>query len=69
MASISTSSSSEEHTSETDLSDIPTKEERKIDTTTWSTTKHKKATTHDRVSRRVPKGLWRESIHMYYNEK
>ena len=41
-ASKSTSSSSEDHTSETDLSDIPTEEERQIDTTTWSTTEHKK---------------------------
>ena len=42
MASKSTSSSFEEHTSETDLSDIPTEEERQINTTTWSTTGHKK---------------------------
>ena len=33
MASNSTSSSSEDHTSGTDLSDIPTEEERRIDTT------------------------------------
>ena len=42
MASNSTSSSSEDHTSGTDLSNIPTKEERRIDTTTWSITKCKK---------------------------
>ena len=42
MASNSTSSSSEDHTSGTDLSNIPTEEERRIDTTTWSITKCKK---------------------------
>ena len=42
MASSSVSSSSEEHTSRTDLSDIPTEEERRIDTSTWSLTKCKK---------------------------
>ena len=42
MASASTSPSFEDHTSGTDLNDIPTEEERQIDTTTWSTTKHKK---------------------------
>ena len=42
MASASTSPSSGDHTSETDLSDISTEEERQIDTTTWSTTECKK---------------------------
>ena len=42
MASSSASSSSEDHTSGTDLSYIPTEEERRIDTSTWSITKHKK---------------------------
>ena len=42
MASTSTSPSFEDHTSGTDLNDIPTKEERQIDTTSWSTAKCKK---------------------------
>ena len=42
MASSSASSSSENHTSRTDLSYIPTEEERQIDTSTWSITKCKK---------------------------
>ena len=42
MTSSSASSSSEDHTSGTDLSYIPTEEERQIDTSTWSITKHKK---------------------------
>ena len=42
MASSSASSSSEDHTSGTDLSYIPTEEERRIDTSTWSITKCKK---------------------------
>ena len=42
MASTSTPPSFGDHTSETDLSDISTEEERQIDTTTWSTTEHKK---------------------------
>ena len=42
MASSSTSSPSEEHTSRTDLNNIPTEEERCIDTSTWSITKCKK---------------------------
>ena len=42
MASNSTSSFSEDHTSGTDLSDIPTKEERRINTTTWSIPERKK---------------------------
>ena len=42
MASASTSPSFEDHTSGTDLNDIPTEEERQIDTATWSTTKRKK---------------------------
>ena len=42
MASSSTSSPSEENSSGTDLSIIPTKEERCIDTSTWSITKCKK---------------------------
>ena len=42
MASSSASSSSEDHTSGTDLSYIPTEEERQIDTSTWSITKCKK---------------------------
>ena len=41
MASISTSSLSEDCISGTDLSNIPTEEERQIDTTTWTITKHK----------------------------
>ena len=42
MASSSALSSSEDHTSGTDLSYIPTEEERQIDTSTWSITKCKK---------------------------
>ena len=42
MASNSTSSPSEDCTSRTDLSNIPTKEERQIDTTTWMIAKRKK---------------------------
>ena len=42
MASNSTSSPSEDCTSGTDLSNIPTKEERQIDTTTWMIAKCKK---------------------------
>ena len=42
MASNSTSSPSEDCTSGTDLSNIPTKEERQIDTTTWMIAKRKK---------------------------
>ena len=44
MASTSTSPSFEDHTSETDLHDVPTEEEeeRQTDTSTWSITKHKK---------------------------
>ena len=42
MASSSASSPSEDHTSGTDLSNIPTKEERCIDTSTWSITKCKR---------------------------
>ena len=42
MASSSASSSSEYLTSGTDLSNIPTEEEERIDTSTWSITKHKK---------------------------
>ena len=42
MASISTSSLSEDCTSGTDLNNIPTEEEKQIDTTTWTIAKHKK---------------------------
>ena len=42
MASISTSSPSEDCTSGTDLSNIPTEEERQLDTTTWMIAKCKK---------------------------
>ena len=42
MASNSTSPPSEDYTSGTDLSIIPTEEERQIDTDTWTITKHKK---------------------------
>ena len=42
MASKSTSSPSEDYTSGTDLSNIPTEEERQIDTTTWTIAKRKK---------------------------
>ena len=42
MASNATSSPSEDYTSGTDLSNIPTEEERQIDTTTWTIAKHKK---------------------------
>ena len=42
MASSSTSSPSEDHTSRTDLSNVPTEEERQIDTSDWSITKCKK---------------------------
>ena len=42
MASNSTSSPSEDCTSGTDLSNIPTEEERQIDTTTWMIAKRKK---------------------------
>ena len=42
MASNATSSPSEDYTSGTDLSNIPTKEERQIDTTTWTIAKCKK---------------------------
>ena len=42
MASNSTSSPSEDCTSGTDLSNIPTEEERQIDTTTWTIAKCKK---------------------------
>ena len=42
MASVSTSSPSEDCTSGTDLSNIPTEEERQIDTTAWMITKRKK---------------------------
>ena len=42
MASNSTSSTSEDYTSGTDFSNIPTEEERQIDTTTWTIAKRKK---------------------------
>ena len=42
MASNSTSSLSEDNTSGTDLSLIPTKDEKQIDTTDWMPAKHKK---------------------------
>ena len=42
MASHSTSSPSEDYTSGTDLSNIPTEEERQIDTTTWTIARRKK---------------------------
>ena len=42
MASNSTSPPSEDYTSGTDLSNIPTEEERQIDTATWMIAKHKK---------------------------
>ena len=42
MASNSTSSPSEDNTSGTDLSIIPTKDEKQIDTTDWMPAKHKK---------------------------
>ena len=42
MASITTSSPSEDCTSGTDLSNIPTEEERQLDTATWMIAKHKK---------------------------
>ena len=42
VVSMSALSSSEDHTSETDLSYIPPEEERRIDTSTWSITKCKK---------------------------
>ena len=42
MASNSTSSLSEDNTSGTDLSLIPTKDEKQIDTTHWMPAKHKK---------------------------
>ena len=42
MASISTSSPSEDCTSGTDLSNFPTKEERQIDSTIWTVAKCKK---------------------------
>ena len=42
MASNSTSPPSEDYTSGTDLTNIPTEEERQIDTTTWMIAKHKK---------------------------
>ena len=42
MASNSTSSSSMDYTSGTDLSNIPTEEERQIDTATWTIAKRKK---------------------------
>ena len=42
MASVPTSSSSEDCTSGTDLNNIPTKEEKQIDTTTWTIAKHRK---------------------------
>ena len=42
MASNSTSPPSEDYTSGTDLSNIPTEEERQIDTATWMIAKRKK---------------------------
>ena len=42
MASNSTSSPSEDNTSGTDLSIIPTEDEKQIDTTDWMPAKHKK---------------------------
>ena len=42
MASNSTSPPSEDNTSETDLSIIPTEDEKQIDTTDWMPAKHKK---------------------------
>ena len=42
MASNSTSSPSEDNTSGTDLSIIPTEDEKQIDTTDWTPAKHKK---------------------------
>ena len=42
MASNSTSPPSEDYTSGTDLSNIPTEEERQIDTATWTIAKCKK---------------------------
>ena len=44
MASISTSSPSEDCTSGTDLSNVPTEEERQLDTTTWTIAKRKVTT-------------------------
>ena len=42
MVSNSTSSPSEDNTSGTDLSIIPTEDEKQIDTTDWMPAKHKK---------------------------
>ena len=69
MASISTSSPSEDCTSGTDLNNIPTEEERQINTTSWTIAKCKKLQHMVEFHERVPMSFWRESIHTCHNEK
>ena len=68
MASHSTSSPSEDNTSGTDLSIIPTKDEKQIDTTAWTTAKCKKLQ-HMVEFHKEYQCVFGESIYSYYNEK
>ena len=58
MAFVSNSSSSEDNTSGTDLSNIHMEDEEHIDTTMWMPAKWKKITTYGRVSRRISMCFW-----------
>ena len=69
MASVSTSSPSEDCTSWTDLNNIPTEEERQIDTTTWTIAKHKKLQHMVEFHEEYQCIFGGESIHTYHNEK
>ena len=58
MAFVSNSSPSEDNNSGTDLSNIHTKDEEHIDTTTWMPAKWKKITTYGRISQRISMCFW-----------
>ena len=69
MASDSNSSSSEDITSGTDLSNIHTEDEEQIDTTDWMPAKQKKLQHMVEFHEEYQHVFWRKSIHSYYNEE
>ena len=69
MASNTTSSLSEDNTSGTDLSLIPTEDEKQIDTTDWMPAKHKKLQHMKEFHEGIPTCLWQKSIHSHHSEK
>ena len=69
MASNATSSPSEDNTSETGLSIIPTEDEKQIDTTDWTPAKHKKLQHMKEFHEGIPTCLWQKGIHLHHNEK